>query len=186
MLIALSGPSGIGKGFIKSAVLTRYPSLTELPWLTTRPLRIGEDREGNRIIIIPSRFDQLVSRERVVLVQELYGHRYAVLKKHLLDASRPRLTEIHPGNAHEVVRIRPDIHLVGFTTNDFELLRERLTKRGDANVDERMLVAQAEMAQLMDLQHLYHTVFPVSKKTEETLCSDVLRLIDTLFNPHKP
>lgn len=184
MLIALSGPSGTGKGFIKSAALARHSSLTELQWLTTRPLRTGENRKGNRISITPSRFDQLVSREQVVLVQELYGHRYAVLKKHLLDASRPRITEIHPGNAHEVVRIRPDIHLVGLTTDDFALLRERLTKRGDANIDERMLAAQAEIARLTDVQHLYHVVFSFSKKTEGTLCSDVLRVIDTLLNPN--
>ena len=182
MLIALSGPSGIGKGFIKETALKRYPMLTELQWLTTRPLRDGEGRRGNRVSISPTRFDSLVSRELCALVQELHGNRYALLRSHLLDASRPRLTEIHPGNAQEAVQLRPDVFLIGLTTDDLSLLGERLSKRGEAGANERLLAAQAEMALLAKVRHFYHAVFSVSRETVDVVREEVLRTICKLFD----
>ncbi len=182
MLIALSGPSGIGKGYIKNAALKRYSTLTELQWLTTRPLRDGEDRRGNRVSVSPTRFDVLVSRDMCALVQELHGNRYGLLKRHLLDTSQPRLTEIHPGNAREAVQLRPDVFLIGFITNDLSLLRERLAGRGEAGADERLLVAQTEMTVLDEVRHLYHAVFSVSRETADAVCEEVLQMMGALLD----
>lgn len=184
MLIALSGPSGSGKGYVKKAAFTSHPMLSELRWLTTRPLRDDEVRGGNRVSVSATRFEALVAREKCVLVQGLYGNRYAVLKHEFLDVSRPRITEIHPGNAEEAVSIRPDIFLIGLVTDDYSLLRERIAKRGGDGLDARVAAAEAEVALLRDVQHLYHAVFSVSRETEATLCEDVCKMIGVLLKTH--
>lgn len=52
MLIALSGPSGIGKGFIKEKLLREYPDIKEIQWITTRKLRSTESRSMSKIYTI--------------------------------------------------------------------------------------------------------------------------------------
>lgn len=47
MLITLTGPSGIGKGFVAEYLLARFPGVEELVWTTTRPLRPTETGEGS-------------------------------------------------------------------------------------------------------------------------------------------
>jgi len=59
MIIALNGPSGIGKGFIKECLLRTYPHIQELAWFTTRPLRPNERSGGNRIRVTVSEFNRM-------------------------------------------------------------------------------------------------------------------------------
>ena len=80
MIISLSGPSGIGKGFIKEQLLQLYPYIEELVWLTTRPLRSkGQDR--NRINVSLPEFNRLAEFDELVLVQNIYGHHYGLRKR---------------------------------------------------------------------------------------------------------
>ena len=49
MLISLTGPSGIGKDYVKQALLRHFATLQEVIWLTTRLLRPNEeDGRSNR------------------------------------------------------------------------------------------------------------------------------------------
>jgi|SRR3990167_6302840 len=183
MLIALSGPSGIGKGFIKQALLARYPEITELAWLTTRPLREGELAGGNRIHVSRTCFATLEAQGKCVLVQELYGNRYGLLSAQL-HGTQPRLTEMHPGNVQEIIRLHPNIYLIGLVTDDLSLLHDRLVIRGDVDQknEERLDAAKAEMSLIHGMRHLYNFIFIITRENESEMCGHVLNTIGGLLN----
>ncbi|MBI1839138.1 MAG: hypothetical protein HYR95_02505, partial [Candidatus Colwellbacteria bacterium] len=126
MIIALTGPSGIGKGFIKEQLLRTYPFIEELAWFTTRPLRPNESG-GNRINVPDFQFNQLVESGNLVLVQNLYGYRYGLRKHDLAPSPSVKLTELHIDNLIEALRINTTILVIGLITSDLSLLRERLS-----------------------------------------------------------
>ena len=183
MIISLSGPSGIGKGFVKERLLQLYPYIKELAWFTTRLLRPNE-QGGNRIHVSFPEFNQLVASDKLVLVQDLYGHRYGLKKEDLLPRQRVRLTELHPDNLLEAFKINPTILAIGFVTSNFLLLRKRLSvlrnTESAAEIEQRIAVAKIEIKTILRQKSLFASVIEVTKASE-TLVFDQVRAILT---PH--
>lgn len=158
MLISLTGPSGIGKGFVRQAVLRRFPNLTELPWMTTRTLRPEEERNrSNRIHVDDGEFSALEAQGKLVLVQTLYGNRYG-LARELLSAdpnAADYLTEFQTDNLEEVWRLGIPVCTIALVPTDLAFLRTRLVHyRGTETPDEiesRLTLAEQEINAL--LQH---------------------------------
>lgn len=185
MLIALSGPSGIGKGHIKKILLERCTNLTELAWITTRPLRPGEVAGGNRISVSRNIFNQETSAGRCVFVQELFGNGYALPKTQLSEVATG-LTEIHPNNVRDALKMELQMCLIGLLTDDQELLRERLSKRGEAATvcEARIEYAVNEMNLIRELQHIYNHVFLVTRTNESKLPEHVVNVVQDFLNQY--
>ena len=78
MIIALSGPSGIGKGYFKDAIISKHPEVREIVWYTTRALR---PNEKNRQSISEEEFCSMIASGELVLIQEVFDHYYGVKKQ---------------------------------------------------------------------------------------------------------
>ncbi len=171
MIIALSGPSGIGKGFIKEQLLQVYPFIEELIWLTTRPFRPNE-QHSNRIHVSLPIFNQCVESGELVLTQKIYGHHYG-LKEDLLPSSRVRLTELHPDNLEKAFKINPTILAIGFVTFDFALLHKRLSilrnTESVAEIEQRIAVAKIEIETILRQRSLFASVIEVSEASESSV-----------------
>lgn len=169
MIISFSGPSGIGKGFVKERLLQVYSSIEELTWLTTRPLRPNEIH-GNRIYVSSVEFDRLVESGKINLVQNLYGNRYGLRREDLLPSTLVRLTELHPDNVEEALNINPDIVLIGFVTPDLSLLYERLSilRRTESpeEIRRRIALAKTEIKTILRLRSLFTSVIEVTRASE--------------------
>ena len=178
MLIALSGPSGIGKGFIKNMLMAECPGLSELPWLTTRLPRQDESLIGNRTFVNGAEFDDL----DCVLVQSLYGNLYGLERKHLLPQETKRLTEIHPDNVANVLAIAPDAILIGLVTSDTSLLAERMAGRDeeDSSLKIRLEAAYSEMELIESQRRMFHKVVEISRDIETTKW--IVHYLKTLIN----
>lgn len=167
MIIALSGPSGIGKGYAKEAILKVNPEVKEAVWYTTRELRPGEK---NRKSISNIEFDAMEHAGKLVLIQEMFGHRYAMCKEDLTATEDVILTEIHPYVAQEAKKNNPDIVLIGMVTDDIELLRERLSVRrkteSPEEIERRLQTAMTEIAAIRENCELFNTVIHVERKNE--------------------
>ena len=166
MIFALSGPSGIGKGFAKEAILEQNPEIKEAVWYTTRELRPGEK---NRKSLPGIEFTALHHNEKLVLVQELFGHRYGILKS-FLTTGGDILTEIHPFVAGEAKKINPDIVLIGMVTDDIDLLRERLAQKrkteSPEEIEKRVAAAKREIEAIRENYQLFDTIIAISRETE--------------------
>lgn len=169
MIFALSGPSGIGKGFAKEAILKKNPNVKEAIWYTTRDLRPGEK---NRESISEIEFTVMQNSEKLALVQELFEHRYGILKESLLS-SDDLLTEIHPFIVDEAKNINPNIILVGMVTDDTELLFERLSQKRKTEtpkeIAKRVAAAEREIEAIRKNYKLFDAIIFVSKESESAV-----------------
>lgn len=180
MIISFSGPSGIGKGFVKEQLLRIYPNIKELVWVTTRPLRPGE-KGGNRVHTSPSKFDKLVESGKLILVQDLYGYYYGLRKEDLLPGPNTRLTELHPNNLVKALKINPAIFAIGFVTYDFSLLHKRLSvirKTEDTEeIERRIEAARVEIEIIQCQKSSFAAVIEVSGASETLVFDQVLEVL---------
>jgi guanylate kinase len=185
MLISLCGPSGIGKGHIKKQILKAYPLIKELQWFTTRTLR-PDEKNGNRVHVSPKKFKYLVNHDKLVLVQNLYGHFYGLKKNDLRPIKGIAITEIHPDNLGEAFKINPAIIAIGLITSDFSILYERLAMirktEGSAEIKQRIKKAKNEIKTIKQRKTLFASLIEISKKTENSAFSQVIKIL----KPHLP
>lgn len=185
MIISLSGPSGIGKGFIKEQLLQAYPFIKELAWFTTRPLRPNE-KAGNRISVPISEFNNLVKTGKLVLVQDLYGHRYGLKKEDLFPSPQVKLTEFHPDNLRAAMEINPEIIAIGFVTLDLSFLHRRLSvlrnTESTAEIEQRIAVAKVEIETILQHKSLFAAIIEVTEASE----SSVFDIVLTVLTPYLP
>jgi len=181
MIISLSGPSGIGKGFVKERLLQIFPQIQELAWFTTRPLRSNEQQGGNRIHVSLSEFNQMAEFGEIVLVQDLFGHRYGLRKEDLFPSSDIKLTEVHPDNMLEAIRINPRIFAIGFVTFDLLLLRKRLSvirkTESPAEIEKRVKNATSEIETILRRRSLFASVIEVTEAKESLVLDEVCTVL---------
>ena len=180
MIISLSGPSGIGKGFIKERLLQLYPHIQELAWLTTRTLRLNE-QGGNRIHVSLPEFNQLAEFGELVLVQNLFGHRYGLRKEDLLPSSDIKLTELHPDNLLEALRINHAIFTIGLVTFDLSLLHKRLSvvrkTESPAEIEKRVATAENKIKTILRRKSLFTSVIEITEARETFVLDEVLAVL---------
>lgn len=182
MIIAFSGPSGIGKGYIKEQLLRLYPNIRELTWFTTRPLRLNEQDGGNRIHVPVSEFNRMADASELVLVQNLFGHRYGLRVEDLLPTQDIRLTELHPDNMSEALKINQEIIAIGFVTFEIPLLRKRLTvvrkTESPAEIEQRVATAKGEIETLVRLRSILTSVIEITEASEHLVFNEVLKILN--------
>ena len=173
MIIALSGPSGIGKGYAKEAIKKIYPDVQEVVWYTTRELRKSEQHNSNRKHISEPELEKLETKGEVALVQGIFGNRYAVKKQDLLEKEGIFLTEIHPYVVVEAKSINPNIVMIGLVTEDISLLEERLTSRRKTETPEeikkRIALAKAELKAIQDNLAYYDEIISIARDNEHLI-----------------
>lgn len=181
MIISLSGPSGIGKGFIKVKLLQLYPQIQELAWFTTRLLRSNEQQGGNRIHVSFPEFNRMAELGELVLVQDLFGHRYGLRKEDLLPTSDIKLTEVHPDNMLEALRINPAIFAIGFVTFDPSLLHKRLSvlrkTESLVEIEKRVAIAVSEIETILQQKSLFASVIEVTEAGESLIVEKVCAVL---------
>jgi guanylate kinase len=179
VIFSLTGPSGIGKTFLISRIIEVFPQIQELPWLTTRNPRPNE--KGHRISLSAERFAELVGTGEIILVQDLYRHRYGIRKSDIEHPSGIWVTEFHCDNLVRARQLQPKGLNIGLVTNDLSFLRDRLTQvrqtESAAEIDERVLAATTEIETIRQHRGLFQAVFEVSRETEQTLAAQVVELV---------
>lgn len=176
MIIALSGPSGIGKGFVKDSLREIYPSIEEIVWYTTRELRPNElAPNSNRQHISEETLAKMSEDGELALIQGMFGHRYAVKKQDLVNETGVFLTEIHPYVIKEAKEINPNIISIGLVTDDFDLLKERLVYRRKTEsideIDKRIQSAKAEVGAIRNNLDYYNEIIEIARDNEHLIAN---------------
>lgn len=160
-VFVITGPSGVGKGTLISALLERVPGLDLSTSATTRDPRPGE-RDGREYHFLePEDFERRV-RDGDFLEHATYtGNRYGTLRSeldHRLAAGESVVLEIEVQGARQVRSSMPEAVQIFIAPPDpaAETLRARLTGRGTdsaADVEARMETAESELAARSEFQH---------------------------------
>ncbi len=170
MIISFTGPSGIGKGYIQKHVLRVFPDIKELPWFTTRPLRPNDG--NNRIHLELAEFNRLAKQGELVLIQDLYEHRYGIRRETLTQADGLILTEFHCNNIRKVLELGLESVRIALVTDNYDMLRKRLVEIRQTETQEqihiRLAAAMTEIDTIRQNAELFTSIITVNEDNTAT------------------
>ena len=160
LLLVLSGPSGVGKGTVKSAIVKNkvFPFEYSVS-MTTRKPRPGEINGKDYYFVTQERFKQAISQNELLeynqYVNNFYGTPKAPVKK-MLDEGKDVLLEIDVNGAKKVRKQMPDGVFIFLTPPDLHILHTRLENRGTESEDVimgRIKQARQEILVMQDYDY---------------------------------
>lgn len=152
MLIVLSGPSGVGKGTVRQAMLEdEFRDFHYSVSMTTRKPRPGEKDGVDYYFVSKEEFEQEIANDGMLEYAQYVDNYYGTPMKYVnqtLDSGRDVLLEIEVQGAMQVREKCPDGVFIFLTPPDLLELRNRIQKRGtddQATIDKRMQKAADEI-----------------------------------------
>lgn len=177
VLFVISGPSGVGKGTIKDALL---PNLTDIQVsisATTRSPREGEVNGKDYFFIDKEEFSAMVNRGEFLEYAQVYTNMYGTPEKYVLDNLHQGLDvllEIDIQGAMQVKKKMPQGVFIFIEPPSIEELAHRLCSRGkdsEESIATRLAACHAEM------EHLHYYDYAVVNDVLEDAVSKVKAII---------
>jgi guanylate kinase len=160
MLVVVSSPSGGGKGTLIRRALKTVPNLGYSVSVTTRPPREGEVDGRDYFFVSIERFKQMIDEgnflEWAVVHGNLYGTSHVEIDREL-NEGHDIILEIDVQGATSVHRLAADAVSVFILPPSFEILRDRLVKRGSERPDDlelRLRNSRSEVEHYREFQYL--------------------------------
>jgi guanylate kinase len=159
-VFVITGPSGVGKGTLISALRERVPGLELSVSATTRPPRPGEVDGRDYHFLDPEEFERRV-REGAFLEHAAYsGHHYGTLRSEVesgLAGGTSVVLEIEVQGARQVREAMPEAVQVFVAPPDPADLRSRLRGRGTDSedaIEARLRTAEQELEAREEFPHV--------------------------------
>lgn len=160
MLIVVSSPSGGGKGTLIDRVLQTVPGVSYSVSYTTRPPRAKEQDGREYFFVSTAAFEEMIQRGEFLESAKVYGHLYGTSHQQVereRTAGRDIILEIDVQGADSVRGLIEDAVTVFILPPSFELLQNRLVKRGTDSAEDlarRLRGAPAEVEQYRKFQYV--------------------------------
>ena len=151
-LTVLSGPSGVGKRTVITALRKAHPEIWVSVSCTTRAPRPGEVEGVDYYFVDRERFAKMVEAGELLEHAEFAGNRYGTPRQAVLDHIAdgiPTILEIELAGARQVRQSMPDARFVFLAPPSIEALVQRLQGRGTESaiaIAARLEHAKAELA----------------------------------------
>ncbi|MBI5957507.1 MAG: guanylate kinase [Chloroflexi bacterium] len=153
ILFILVGPSGAGKNTLMKPVQNIFDDLPQLPTVTTRDIRPGEQEGREHFFVSHAEFQTQIKTGALLEFQNVHmDDFYGTLRQPVdeaFDASRDLIADIDCLGALKIREVYPDKTVLIFVTpSNLDILAERIRHRGNvtpAEVENRLERARFEM-----------------------------------------
>ena len=182
-IIGLTGPSGVGKGFVKKAILTAFPGrLIEPIVVTTRPKR-SDDGPDRLAGISEEEFELMTNRNEIIFAHTPFGNNYKYgFMRSSFRTGAPALTEVHVDN---VIRFkdefRSSLYLIGIFASR-KYLERNLSDRGTNpnDIDVRLSAAQTEIKKIRSLHSTgqINELVSVGFRNRDRFVNELIHLVE--------
>ena len=158
-LIILSGPSGVGKGTILSALMTDYDDIHYSISATTRKPRSGEKDGNDYYFMSEDKFKSLVEKDEFLEWAKVHNNYYGTPKKYVeenLDQGEDVILEIDIQGAHQIKEKYPEGVFIFLLPPSLEELKSRIYQRGtetEKAIKTRLKNAKKEMSTVEDYDY---------------------------------
>ncbi|WEV40854.1 guanylate kinase [Lactobacillus sp. ESL0684] len=160
LLLVLSGPSGVGKGTVKSAIVENkvFPFEYSVS-MTTRKPRPGEVDGKDYYFVSNERFEKAIHQGELLEYNKYVDHYYGTPLKpvnKMLDQGKDVLLEIDVNGARKVREKMPDGVYIFLTPPDLHTLHLRLENRGtepEDVINGRIKQARQEILVMQDYDY---------------------------------
>jgi guanylate kinase len=152
MVFVVTGPSGVGKGTLISALRERHPEVALAVSATTRRPRPGEQNGVAYHFMTEADFDRGLAAGAFLEHATYAGRRYGTLREEVERKTRGDASvflEIELQGARLIRAAMPESVAIFIAPPSLEALRERLRARGQDDpqgVERRLEIARAELA----------------------------------------
>lgn len=140
LLIVLSGPSGAGKGAVRSLLQQSRSEIGYGVSVTTRPKRAGEADGVSYHFVTREEFERRVANQEFVEWAEVYGHLYGTPRQPIEDwlaAGQDAIVEKDIQGALALKEHYPDAVYVFILPPSLDELRRRIACRGTESPEAR-------------------------------------------------
>ncbi|MFC3748779.1 guanylate kinase [Paenibacillus sp. GCM10012306] len=151
LLIILSGPSGVGKGTVCTALRPKMPELIYSVSATTRSPRAGEEDGVNYFFKSREQFLSMIEADQLLEYAEYVGNYYGTPRdfvEQTLESGKDIILEIEVQGALKVKEKFPEGIFVFLLPPSMDELKDRIRGRGTEHPDvinHRMSVAEDEI-----------------------------------------
>ncbi|MFO7883087.1 MAG: guanylate kinase [Kosmotogaceae bacterium] len=179
----ITGPSGVGKTSIIKKVLEKFDDFIFSVSYTTRPKRKDEKEGVDYYFISEDEFKKLVKTGELLEWAEVHGYLYGTsasyVKKRLEDGISVIL-DIDVQGALNVLKKIDDIVSIFISPPSFEVLKERLIKRGTEkheDISRRLSDAKWELSHLSNFHYVVvnNSIKQASKNIESIIVAELLK-----------
>ena len=189
LLIVLSGPSGVGKGTVRSAIFSKgEQKFVYSISATTRKPRTGETDGVDYFFKTREEFEQMIQNKQLLEYAEYVGNYYGTPLEYVentLATGKDVFLEIDVQGAIQVRELMPDGVFIFLTPPDLNELESRIVNRGtdsDEVIAKRMKTAreELELMKYYDYSVVNDTVDNAVQKIEAIIQTEHLRIIRNL------
>ena len=138
VLMAVSGPSGVGKGTIVKTIINRRDDVVESVSCTTREPREDEVNGKHYFFISREEFMRRIKENDFLEYDEHFGNYYGTPKSFVEETLKTKsvILEIDVVGALNAKKVFPECVLVMILPPSIEELKKRLIGRGTEGADE--------------------------------------------------
>lgn len=193
ILFVLSGPSGVGKGTVRKAIMEKKDlNLHYSISVTTRKPREGEVDGVDYFFKTREEFQQMIENDELLEWAEYVGNYYGTpigYVQEMLAKGNDVLLEIEVQGALQVKKRFPEAVFIFLMPPSFTELRNRITNRGteeDKLIDDRMIVAKKEIAQMIHYDYIVENdiVDLACERIKSIICAEHYRKV-RLYEKYK-
>ena len=177
VLLAVSGPSGVGKGTIVKTIINRRADVVESVSCTTRPPREGEIHGKHYFFLSHEEFERRIAEDDFLEYNEHFGNYYGTPKSFVKETLKEKsvIMEIEVVGALKAKKVFPECLLVMVVPPSVEELKKRLIARG-SETEEEIKKRLARMD--YELSHKDQYDYVIVNDDLETAIADLCRIID--------
>ena len=176
ILMAVSGPSGVGKGTLVKTIVKLRDDVVESVSCTTRPPRKGEINGREYFFLSREEFERRINENDFLEYDEHFGNYYGTPKSFVKETLKTKsvIMEIDVVGALNAKKAFPECVLVMITPPSLEELKRRLKSRNtetDEQIEHRLSRLEYELShsEKYDYVIVNDTVENALKKLEEIL-----------------
>lgn len=177
VLMAVSGPSGVGKGTMVKTLIARRSDVVESVSCTTRAPREGELHGKHYFFLSKEEFERRIAEDDFLEYDEHFGNYYGTPKSFVREMLKTRsvIMEIDVVGALNAKKTFPECVLVMVVPPSVEELKRRLSGRGsetEAQIENRLARMEYE------LSHKDEYDYVIVNDNLEKAIADLSRIID--------
>ena len=177
ILMAVSGPSGVGKGTIVKTILDRREDVVESVSCTTRAPREGEIHGKHYFFLSHEEFQRRIAEDDFLEYDEHFGNYYGTPKSFVAETLKTKsvIMEIDVVGSLNAKKVFPECVLVMIVPPSIEELKKRLIGRGTEGKEEiegRLARLEYEISQKDKYDYV------IVNDDLETAIADVCKIID--------
>jgi guanylate kinase len=177
-VLVVTGPSGVGKGSLTKALISRLPGLALAVSATTRGARPGEIEGRDYYFVTEQEFQRLEDAGELLESATYANHRYGTLRSELERPVDGLVLEIELQGARQLRRSLPDAPQVFIAPPSLDTLKARLLERGvnsPLEIEQRLTTAACELEAREEFTHVV-----VNDRFEDAV-SEFVELVATIW-----